>query len=47
MMNANGKNLLIAVALIYMRRGATLLAGPAFSKVSRLLAGLRNDLAIT
>jgi hypothetical protein len=47
MMNANGKNLLIAVALIYVRRGATLLAGTAFSKVARLFAGFRNDLAIT
>jgi hypothetical protein len=47
MMNANGENLLIAVALIYMRRGATLLAGPAFSKVSGLLAGFRNNLTIT
>jgi hypothetical protein len=47
MMNANGEDLLVAVALIYVCRRTTFLAGPAFSKVARLLPGFRNDLAIT
>ena len=46
MMNANGKDLLIAVALIYVLRGAALLARTALPKVARLLTGFRNDLAI-